>query len=391
DAGARPDLTPEVGIILARGPGGQRAGDDARPAQTSTRRGFGQDSRRDANRVRARSDWPGSAQSAHQRAAGDRGLGPPGGWADRGRGPPDPPLGRDLRARQRSRHRAGTSRAAVRSFLHDQARGRRHGAGTGDQSRHHFRPWRPDRGREPTGRGELLPGPAAATPSVHSAASGEFLDSPTPSSMTGRESRDTIVYSKAPSFRIEALGALVWAEPGFTAAVVPGAGLWSVSLFVHPWIRMPPQRGRVPLAEGLTSIMARTKHCLLIVDDEPNVCDSVHDLLRREFHVLKALSADEGYRLMQEEEVHIVMSDQRMPQISGVELLTKVKARYPQAIRMLFTGFADLESVIASINQGHISQFVRNPGSPKNSRWLCATRPRNTTGWRRSLASESNC
>ncbi len=117
--------------------------------------------------------------------------------------------------------------------------------------------------------------------------------------------------------------------------------------------------------EGLTSIMARTKHCLLIVDDEPNVCDSVHDLLRREFRVLKAHSAEEGCRLMQQEEVHIVMSDQRMPLISGVELLTKVKARYPQAIRMLFTGFADLESVIAAINQGHIFQFVRKPWQPE--------------------------
>src|SRR5271166_6114443 len=148
-----------------------------------------------------------------------------------------------------------------------------------------------------------------------------------------------------------------------------GARCWAldhVPRFVHPWwIRMPPQHGRVPLAEGLTSIMARTKYCLLIVDDEPNVCDSVHDLLRREFRVLKAHSADEGYRLMQEEEVHIVMSDQRMPQISGVELLTKVKARYPQAIRMLFTGFADLESVIAAINQGHIFQFVRKPWQPE--------------------------
>jgi response regulator RpfG family c-di-GMP phosphodiesterase len=111
--------------------------------------------------------------------------------------------------------------------------------------------------------------------------------------------------------------------------------------------------------------MARTKHCLLIVDDEPNVCDSVHDLLRREFRVLKAHSAAEGYQIMQQEEVHIVMSDQRMPQISGVELLTSVKARYPQAIRMLFTGFSDLESVIAAINQGHVYQFVRKPWQPE--------------------------
>jgi response regulator RpfG family c-di-GMP phosphodiesterase len=112
-------------------------------------------------------------------------------------------------------------------------------------------------------------------------------------------------------------------------------------------------------------IMPTTRHCLLIVDDEPHVCDSVHDLLRREFRVLKAHSADEGYRIMQEEEVHIVMSDQRMPQITGVELLTKVKARHPQAIRMLFTGFADLESIIAAINQGHIYQFMKKPWQPE--------------------------
>ena len=111
--------------------------------------------------------------------------------------------------------------------------------------------------------------------------------------------------------------------------------------------------------------MPTTRHCLLIVDDEPHVCDSVHDLLRREFRVLKAHSAEEGYRIMQEEEVHIVMSDQRMPQITGVELLTKVKARHPQAIRMLFTGFADLESIIAAINQGHIYQFMKKPWQPE--------------------------
>jgi DNA-binding NtrC family response regulator len=110
---------------------------------------------------------------------------------------------------------------------------------------------------------------------------------------------------------------------------------------------------------------AKAKHTLLIVDDEPNVCDSVHDLLRREFRVLKAHSAEEGYRVMQEDEVHIVMSDQRMPQITGVELLAKVKSKYPQAVRMLFTGFADIESIIAAINQGHIFGFLKKPWQPE--------------------------
>ncbi len=107
------------------------------------------------------------------------------------------------------------------------------------------------------------------------------------------------------------------------------------------------------------------KYTLLIVDDEPDVCDSVHDLLRREFRVLKAHSGQEGYRLMQEEEVHIIMTDQRMPQVSGVELLTRIKAKNPQAVRMLFTGYADLESIIAAINQGHVYQFLKKPWQPE--------------------------
>ena len=107
-----------------------------------------------------------------------------------------------------------------------------------------------------------------------------------------------------------------------------------------------------------------TKHCVLVVDDEPDVCDSVHDLLRREFRVLKAHGPDEGIRLMREEDVHIIMTDQRMPRMTGVELLTSAKTRTPGAVRMLFTGYADLESIVAAINQGHVYQFLRKPWNP---------------------------
>ena len=87
---------------------------------------------------------------------------------------------------------------------------------------------------------------------------------------------------------------------------------------------------------------------LLVVDDEMDVCDSVHDLLRHEFRVLKAKSAAEGCKLMETNEVHIIMTDQRMPQESGVELLSKVRQGHPEAVRMLFTGFADLDSIVAA-------------------------------------------
>jgi len=111
---------------------------------------------------------------------------------------------------------------------------------------------------------------------------------------------------------------------------------------------------------------SQPRHTLLVVDDEPDVCDSVHDLLRREFRVLKARSAAEGFELMQNNEVHIIMTDQRMPQVSGVELLSKIRRGHPRAVRMLFTGYADLESVIAAINQGHVFQFVKKPWRPED-------------------------
>jgi response regulator RpfG family c-di-GMP phosphodiesterase len=106
------------------------------------------------------------------------------------------------------------------------------------------------------------------------------------------------------------------------------------------------------------------KHTLLVIDDEADVCDSVHDLLRREFKVLRAKNADEGFKLMRENEVHIIMTDQRMPKVSGVELLTQARQGHPQAVRMLFTGYSDLDSIIAAINQGHIFKFMKKPWQP---------------------------
>jgi response regulator RpfG family c-di-GMP phosphodiesterase len=106
------------------------------------------------------------------------------------------------------------------------------------------------------------------------------------------------------------------------------------------------------------------KQCLLVVDDEPDVCDSVHDLLRHEFKVLKAASAAEGARLMGENEVHIIMTDQRMPNVTGIDLLKNILHRHPLSIRLLFTGFADLEAIIEAINHGHIFKFVKKPWQP---------------------------
>jgi len=102
-----------------------------------------------------------------------------------------------------------------------------------------------------------------------------------------------------------------------------------------------------------------------VVDDEPNICEAVRDLLRLDFRVLTAHSAAEGTRIMSEQEVHIVMTDQRMPQVTGVQLLESVRSRFPQAVRMLFTGYSDSDSIVDAVNRGHIFGFLRKPWEPE--------------------------
>src|SRR5438128_8727349 len=103
------------------------------------------------------------------------------------------------------------------------------------------------------------------------------------------------------------------------------------------------------------------KPCLLVVDDEPDLVQSVQDLLRFDYRVLGATRASEGLKIMQAERVHIVMSDQRMPEMTGVELLSKVKQVHPETIRLLFTAYSDLSAVIDAINQGNVYRYIAKP------------------------------
>jgi signal transduction histidine kinase len=106
------------------------------------------------------------------------------------------------------------------------------------------------------------------------------------------------------------------------------------------------------------------RHTLLVVDDEPDVVQSLQDLLRREYRVLGATHPRDGLRLLHEQPVHIVMTDQRMPEISGVEFLRNVRRDRPDAIRLLFTGYADIKAVIDAINEGHVYRYITKPWDP---------------------------
>jgi len=110
--------------------------------------------------------------------------------------------------------------------------------------------------------------------------------------------------------------------------------------------------------------VAPARHTILVVDDEPDVVKSVKDLLRLDYRVLGATSATEGLRILQKEEVHIVMTDQRMPEMTGVEFLGHARGDAPEAIRLLFTGYADIKAVIDAINQGSVYRYISKPWDP---------------------------
>lgn len=108
-----------------------------------------------------------------------------------------------------------------------------------------------------------------------------------------------------------------------------------------------------------------SKHCLLVVDDEPDLVSSVKDLLRLDYRVLGATRASEGLRIMEQEQVHIVMSDQRMPEMSGVEFLAQLRDRFPDTVRLLFTAYSELKPVIDAINQGNVYRYITKPWEPQ--------------------------
>src|SRR5262249_15635614 len=103
---------------------------------------------------------------------------------------------------------------------------------------------------------------------------------------------------------------------------------------------------------------ALSKHCLLVVDDEPDLVQSVQDLLRFDFRVLGATRAAEGLKLMKAEKVHIVMTDQRMPEMTGVEFLRALRENFPDTVRLLFTAYADLDAVTDAINTGNVYRYI---------------------------------
>lgn len=101
---------------------------------------------------------------------------------------------------------------------------------------------------------------------------------------------------------------------------------------------------------------------LLLVDDEENITRSLLRLLRQDgYSIYTASSGEEGLSILEEYRIGVILSDQRMPEMSGTEFLSQVSKLYPDTIRIVLSGYTDLETVTDAINEGKIYKFLTKP------------------------------
>lgn len=107
---------------------------------------------------------------------------------------------------------------------------------------------------------------------------------------------------------------------------------------------------------------------VLFVDDEKRVLNSMRALFRREYELFLTTVGSEAVRIAEENAVDVIIADQRMPEMSGVEVLGAVKERSPGTVRVLLTGYADLDAIEGSINVGEVFRFLSKPCPPQELR-----------------------
>ncbi len=100
---------------------------------------------------------------------------------------------------------------------------------------------------------------------------------------------------------------------------------------------------------------------ILYVDDEPHNLSAFAATFRRMYKVYTAESAEEGRKILNSEEIQVIITDQRMPKTTGVEFLASILEEHPDPIRMILTGYADIDAVIDAINKGQVYRYIQKP------------------------------
>ena len=107
--------------------------------------------------------------------------------------------------------------------------------------------------------------------------------------------------------------------------------------------------------------MSSEKITVLYVDDEENNLFSFKATFRVKYNILTAISGDEALKILEAKQIHIIISDQRMPEMTGVEFLEIVLGKFPDPMRILLTGYADMAAVVDAVNKGKIFHYLTKP------------------------------
>lgn len=111
----------------------------------------------------------------------------------------------------------------------------------------------------------------------------------------------------------------------------------------------------------MSSPRSNRSFCILYVDDEEQNLISFRATFRREYQIHTAQSGQEALRILREEPIQLIITDQRMPGMTGVQFLEKTALEYPETIRMVLTGYSDLEAIIEVINSGRVFRYIQKP------------------------------
>lgn len=119
----------------------------------------------------------------------------------------------------------------------------------------------------------------------------------------------------------------------------------------------------------LRTSMRPKKPKMLVVDDEPDNLDLLYRTFRREFQVYKAESGIQALEVLEKQgEVAVIVSDQRMPEMKGTEFLSKTVTQFPNTVRIILTGFTDIEDLVEAINSGQVYKYITKPWDPNELR-----------------------
>jgi serine/threonine-protein kinase len=133
---------------------------------------------------------------------------------------------------------------------------------------------------------------------------------------------------------------------------------------------------RIPVVQSVERVESEAqenqKARILFVDDEERILNALKSIFRSKYHVFTATSGDQAFEFLKRFRVHLVVSDQRMPGMLGVELLRRAKELSPTTVRILLTGYSDLASIVGSINEGEVYRFINKPWNNQDIQTIVA-------------------